>query len=106
MVAVRKTTLADDHPNRLASQHALAVAYEANGQIKEAIQLLEHVVAARKTTLADDHPSRLASQHTLAKAYQANGQIKTNTNHSRSSQPKKGFKMRIRSLINRFEFIS
>ncbi|KAK5699355.1 hypothetical protein LTS12_028461, partial [Elasticomyces elasticus] len=56
--------------------HELAIADEANGQVKEAVELPEHVVAVRKEVLADDHPSRLASQHVLAMAYQANGQIK------------------------------
>ncbi|KAM0542036.1 hypothetical protein ACHAO7_010158 [Fusarium culmorum] len=76
VVAVEKTTVAEDHPSRLASQHALARAYQADGQIKEAVKLLEHVVAVRETTLVEDHPSRLASQHKLAGAYRANGQIK------------------------------
>ncbi|KAK3983779.1 P-loop containing nucleoside triphosphate hydrolase protein [Cladorrhinum sp. PSN332] len=79
----RNRHLAKDHPHRLASQHTLAMAYQANGQIKEAIELLEQaielleqVVTIRAQTLAEDHPSRLASQHELARAYQANGQIK------------------------------
>ena len=66
--------LADDHPDRLASQHRLAVAYEANGQADKAIKLLEYVVNVREK-LAEDHPSRLASQHGLALAYLANGQV-------------------------------
>ncbi|KAH7201431.1 hypothetical protein DER44DRAFT_812204 [Fusarium oxysporum] len=66
--------LEHSHPSRLASQHALAGVYEANGQIEEAVKLLEHVVAVKEKTLS--HPSRLASQHALAGAYQANGQIK------------------------------
>jgi tetratricopeptide (TPR) repeat protein len=75
VVTVRETTLAENHPDRLASQHALARAYQANGQIEEAVKLLKHVVAVRETTLAENHPDRLASQHELAGAYQANGQI-------------------------------
>ncbi|KAH7471767.1 hypothetical protein FOMA001_g13759 [Fusarium oxysporum f. sp. matthiolae] len=75
VVTVRETTLAENHPDRLASQHELAGAYQANGQIAEAVRLLEHVVAVRETTLAENHPDRLASQHALARAYQANGQI-------------------------------
>jgi hypothetical protein len=62
-VAIQEKTLAEDHPSRLASQHELACAYKANGQTKEAISLLEHVVAIWEKTLAEDHPSRLASQH-------------------------------------------
>jgi len=50
--------MAEDHPDRLASQHALASAYEANGQVDEAVALLEHVVKVREK-LAEDHPSRL-----------------------------------------------
>jgi hypothetical protein len=44
VVAIREKTLAEDHPQRLVSQHALAQAYKANGQVKEAVELLEHVV--------------------------------------------------------------
>jgi tetratricopeptide (TPR) repeat protein len=68
-------SLAEDHPDRLASQHALAIAYRANGQVGKAVALLEHVVKVREGGLADDHPSRLASQHELAGAYRANGQV-------------------------------
>ncbi|TQW01514.1 kinesin light chain [Cordyceps javanica] len=76
LVAIRKETLAETHPSRLASQHVLAGAYHANGQMKEAIKMLEHVVAIKKETLAETHPDRLASQHALALAYHANGQVK------------------------------
>ncbi|KAH7133076.1 hypothetical protein B0J13DRAFT_93028 [Dactylonectria estremocensis] len=75
LVAIEETVLAEDHPDRLASQHELAGAYQANGQIRDAVKLLEHVAGLEETVLAEDHPSRLASQHTLARAYQANGQI-------------------------------
>ena|SRR5687768_9997257 len=59
-----------------ASQHELARAYRANGQVEEGVELLEHVVKVQETTLAENHPSRLASQHALAGAHQANGQVK------------------------------
>ena len=62
--------------NRLLSQIWLGVLYQDNGQIKEAVKLLEAVVAIQAEVLAEDHPSRLASQHVLAIGYQANGQIK------------------------------
>jgi hypothetical protein len=64
----RETYLIEDDPDRLASQHELAGAYQANGQISEAVTLLEHVVKIREK-LAEDHPSRLASQHVLAMVY-------------------------------------
>jgi nucleoside phosphorylase len=41
----------EEHPSRLASQHALASAYQVNGRIKQAVELLEHVVAVRESTL-------------------------------------------------------
>ncbi|KAL4781260.1 hypothetical protein BJX76DRAFT_360039, partial [Aspergillus varians] len=39
----RKTRFDEEHPYRLASQHALAGAYQANGQIPQAVELLDHV---------------------------------------------------------------
>ena len=75
IVAVRKKTLAEDHPFQLISQHVLAMAYQADGQLKKAVELLEHVVAVEEKTLAEDHPDRLASQHALARAYQADGYV-------------------------------
>ncbi|RYP42951.1 hypothetical protein DL770_011993 [Monosporascus sp. CRB-9-2] len=44
--------------------------------VKEAMELLEHIVTIQETTLTKDHPYQLASQHTLAIAYEANGQVK------------------------------
>jgi tetratricopeptide (TPR) repeat protein len=70
----RERYLVEEDSDRLLSQHELAIVYQANGQIEEAVTLLEHVVKVREK-LAEDHPSRLASQHELAGAYQANGQI-------------------------------
>ena len=72
----RKINLVEEHPDRLASQHELAMAYRKDGQIKKAIELIEHVVAVKARTLAEEHPSRLASQHELAMAYREDGQIK------------------------------
>ncbi|KNG80416.1 kinesin light chain [Aspergillus nomiae NRRL 13137] len=61
--------LIKDYPDRLASQHELALAYQANGQIKEAVKLLEHVVAIQSEVLAEDHPDRLLSERTLVAFY-------------------------------------
>jgi hypothetical protein len=45
VVKVEETTLAETYPDRLASQHALVGAYDANGQTEDAVALLEHVIA-------------------------------------------------------------
>jgi hypothetical protein len=55
-----------DQPRQLASQQLLALAYQANGQVKEAVPLLEQVVEIRKTTLAETHPDRLGLEDTLS----------------------------------------
>jgi tetratricopeptide (TPR) repeat protein len=61
--------------DRLASQHALGIAYQSDGQIKKAVALLEQVVGVEEWTLAQEHPLRLVSQYNPAIAYQANAQI-------------------------------
>ncbi|KAI4940762.1 hypothetical protein J4E91_011249 [Alternaria rosae] len=71
----QRSQLSEDDPSRLASQHVLAMAYEADGQVHRAVELLEHVVDVEEKTLAAEHPDRLASQHALAGAYQADGQV-------------------------------
>ena len=53
-----------------------AMSYQADGQIKKAVELLEHVLTIRERTLAEEHPDRLVSQYELTRAYQADGQIK------------------------------
>ena len=75
VVKIEKTTLAETHPDWLASQYILAGAYKANGQTEEAVKLLERVVKIPKTMLAETHPDWFVSQHELARAYKANGQI-------------------------------
>ena len=72
----QRERLSADNSDRLLSQYVLAGAYEDNGQVKEAVELLESIVAIEVEVLAEDHPSRLASQRALAGAYQANGQVK------------------------------
>jgi hypothetical protein len=56
---------AEEHLNRLASQHELARAYQADGQVQKAVMLLEHVVAVKGGLLREDHPSRLVSLDVL-----------------------------------------
>jgi hypothetical protein len=58
--------LAVDHPSRLASQHELAGAYQANGQIDKAMQLLKLVVMIKQRKYRVDHRSRTVSENFLA----------------------------------------
>lgn len=74
VVKIYQATLAETHPNRLASQFKLARVYLASGntkQMKDAVVMLELVVRIRETTLAETHPDLLVSQHELARAYLA-----------------------------------
>jgi tetratricopeptide (TPR) repeat protein len=65
-----------DDSGRLSSQYVLAGAYQEDGQVKKAVELLEAVVKVRNKVLAEEHPDRLVSQHALAIAYYADGQVK------------------------------
>ncbi|KAI1770819.1 TPR-like protein [Hypoxylon cercidicola] len=76
IIHIQEATLDQTDPSRLASYHAFARAYLANGLTKDAVELLQLVVQIREITLDQTHPDRLASQHELAGAYLANGQIK------------------------------
>jgi hypothetical protein len=69
VVAVREKVLAEEHPDRLASQHALAMAYRADRQLQKAVELLEHVVAVKAQSLRDDRPSLLVSLQALAASH-------------------------------------
>lgn len=71
-----RSDLPENDSHRLLTEHVLAMAYQANGQIMKAVRLLEHVAKIRERVLAATHPDRLASQHELAIAYQANNQVK------------------------------
>lgn len=73
IVSVEKTLQGNDR-ERLASQHALAGAYESDGRAYKAVRMLEEVVRARNQNLPEVNMSRLASQHELARMYEATGQ--------------------------------
>ena len=68
-----KTRLPPAHPDRLATQSALARAYLAGGRYAEAQELLETVVDARQSALPAGHPDLVDSEHQLARAYVAPG---------------------------------
>lgn len=68
-----ESALVEDHPSRLLLQRNLALAYKANGQIDETIELLEQIVHNKELT--KDNPSRLGSLHVLADIYREKGQV-------------------------------
>jgi tetratricopeptide (TPR) repeat protein len=70
VLRLRKAKLGPDHPDTLHSMWAVAVAYNINGRIFEAIALHEDVLRLRKAKLGPDHPATLQSMRGLAWAYQ------------------------------------
>jgi tetratricopeptide (TPR) repeat protein len=74
VVQIRERILAEDHTDRLASEHELARAYLDDGQTKKAIEMLEHVVAVEAGILAGDDPSRHLSQDLLQHCYEKLGE--------------------------------
>ncbi|WP_432560669.1 tetratricopeptide repeat protein [Granulicoccus sp. GXG6511] len=67
--------LGPDHPDTLASRNNLAYAYQAAGNLGEAIPLYTRTLADRERVLGPDHPDTLASRNNLAYAYQAAGNL-------------------------------
>lgn len=61
------------YSDRLLFEYELTRTYQAKGQIKRAMRLLEHVVSVLEQTSCQHKLSRLASPHELAQAYQADG---------------------------------
>ncbi|KAF4502802.1 ankyrin 3 [Fusarium agapanthi] len=76
VVEIRERILAEDHPDRLSSEHVLAGAYLRDGQTKKAVEMLQYVVKIRERILVEDHLDRLSSEHMLAGAYLRDGQTK------------------------------
>ncbi|KAJ4294168.1 hypothetical protein N0V90_007858 [Kalmusia sp. IMI 367209] len=74
VVAIRRETLDERHANRLAAEVFLAISYDKNRQIREAIEMLKHVVKVQ-SPLPDTHPAKLASQHALAVSYNSDKQF-------------------------------
>ncbi|OBT73867.1 hypothetical protein VF21_06673 [Pseudogymnoascus sp. 05NY08] len=70
---IHDETLPHSHYKRLISQHNVANAYHASGEVERAIELFKQVVEAQED-LPITNSRRLASQHELARAYAANEQ--------------------------------
>lgn len=63
------------HNSQLKYQRSLAIMYKANGQTKEAVELLERVLEHQPNIPGPPHAGRLALRQELASAYQSVGQI-------------------------------
>jgi serine/threonine protein kinase/tetratricopeptide (TPR) repeat protein len=72
---LRATTLGPDHPDTLAVQNELALAYWGNGQLSRVIPLIERTLVAQRARLGPDHPGAIISQNDLAVAYLEDGRL-------------------------------
>ncbi|KAH8826745.1 hypothetical protein DL96DRAFT_1815829 [Flagelloscypha sp. PMI_526] len=69
VVANRKRTLGDKHPDTLTSMNNLATSYIHLGRHADALDLQVSVLANRKQSLGDEHPDTLSSMGNLATLY-------------------------------------
>jgi tetratricopeptide (TPR) repeat protein len=58
VVKFRTKRLGPDHPDTLFGIHNLAVAYQADGQLKKALPLYEETLEKQKAQLGPDHPDQ------------------------------------------------
>jgi serine/threonine protein kinase/tetratricopeptide (TPR) repeat protein len=72
---LRKAELGHRHPDTLASQNNLALAYHAAGQLDRAVALFERTMADRIATLGPQHRDTLSTQNSLALALRALGRL-------------------------------
>ncbi|KAF8742801.1 Patatin-like phospholipase, partial [Rhizoctonia solani] len=68
-----KQVLGNEHPDTLASMHALARSYSFLGRYEDARALFAQVVDTTKRVLGNDHPDTLTSMHELAGSYSSLG---------------------------------
>ena len=62
VVKIEEQTLAEDHPDRLASQQNLAAYYWKLGDHATAFNIMTRVVEVRKQALHESHPDRQCSE--------------------------------------------
>ncbi|KAF5972527.1 kinesin light chain, partial [Fusarium coicis] len=78
-VVQNSTKLVGDWFRLIDGQYTLALAYLQNGQVSEAIELMEHVVAASEATPIEDNRSRIEFESLLAFVYASKGQSEDET---------------------------
>ncbi|MEE9297146.1 MAG: serine/threonine-protein kinase [Phycisphaerae bacterium] len=65
-VALRRSTLGEEHPETLSAVNALAVLYSYQGRHDEAEPLLLEMLERRRRVLGDEHPNTLKSMNNMA----------------------------------------
>jgi tetratricopeptide (TPR) repeat protein len=102
IVKVHEATLVEEHPARLKSEYRLARGYLANDRVEEAVDILERVVKIYQRTVDEGHKYRRRSEKLLSEASHTDRGIDTiSTEHLQPKEEKRGFRMRIRSFIQR-----
>jgi tetratricopeptide (TPR) repeat protein len=75
VVDIKKNCMLEESDRSLlASQFMLAIVYDRNKRVKEARELLHHVVRVYETTADETHPDRLAAELALALAHVDDGE--------------------------------
>ncbi|KAM6482924.1 hypothetical protein HDV62DRAFT_405678 [Trichoderma sp. SZMC 28011] len=72
--ALKLSKYRQNHPHHIAIQCELAAAYHANGQITDAIVLLEELGRLEDTSLNSEHPIMIKVQADLSSLYSLDGQ--------------------------------
>ena len=73
--ATHERLLGLDDRQTLISMSNQAMAYRADGQLAQALALIQAALPKMKATLGPDHPNTLIGINTMASAYQAKGQV-------------------------------
>lgn len=75
-VALKRSSIGEEHASTLSSMYHLAKIYMAQGRFKYAEALHQNVLAVRTSTLGGGHPDTLSSMEELARTYLFLGNLK------------------------------
>ena len=76
VVAFRRETLGEEHPDTLLAKNELAKVYAAQARRKKAEELFNQVVDGRRRNLGDKHPKTLEAMSNLSTVYRDQGRWK------------------------------
>ena len=75
LLAKRRVTLGNAHPDTLASMNNLAILLKAQGKLSKAEPLYRDALRCRRETLGDTHPDTLTSMNNLASLLSDQGKL-------------------------------